>query len=303
MCPGCARTFAHKTFFDNHVSLCVTGNESEPEEEPEDEPPEDEPEEQPEEQPEDEPRIVPFYDQSDRSSLAVPSHEALGSISPSLQAEVAAVEKFVTEHCAEIIAGITHGEAPMYEPVRAHAEALRNLERTSCLLVVSTVPAVYNCFIAIELPAHLGGWRRPVRFGLWSQWLTWLGGICSVEESDSAGVAAHKRGWGIGGTVGGHGRGRGGALGPSLQARPPRRLASAGSIRLVVTVADLARGHLFGGGVGLSRRGGAQAWLGYRWHGGRPRPRPWGGAWPQFTGPPTSAVGVGRFDSACGHSG
>ena len=189
MCPGCARTFAHKTFFDNHVSLCGTGNESEPEEEPEDEPPEDEPEEQPEEQPEDEPRIVPFYDQSDRSSLAVPSHEALGSISPSLQAEVAAVEKFVTEHCAEIIAGITHGEAPMYEPVRAHAEALRNLERTSCLLVVSTVPAVYNCFIAIELPAHLGGWRRPVRFGLWSQWLTWLGGVCSVEESDSAGVA------------------------------------------------------------------------------------------------------------------
>jgi hypothetical protein len=242
VCPGCARTFAHKTFFDNHVSLCGTGNESEPEEEPEDEPPEDEPEEQPEEQPEDEPRIVPFYDQSDRSSLAVPSHEALGSISPSLQAEVAAVEKFVTEHCAEIIAGITHGEAPMYEPVRAHAEALRNLERTSCLLVVSTVPAVYNCFIAIELPAHLGGWRRPVRFGLWSQWLTWLGGICSVEESDSAGVAAHKRGWGIGGTVGGHGRGRGGALGPSLQARPPRRLASAGSIRLVVTVADLPPG-------------------------------------------------------------
>ena len=58
-----------------------------------------------------------------------------------------------------------------------------------------------------------------------------------MEESDSAGVAAHKRGWGIGGTVGGHGRGRG------------------------------------------------------------------GGAWPQFTGPPTSAVGVGRFDSACGHSG
>ena len=216
MCPGCARTFAHKTFFDNHVSLCGTGNESEPEEEPEDEPPEDEPEEQPEEQPEDEPRIVPFYDQSDRSSLAVPSHEALGSISPSLQAEVAAVEKFVTEHCAEIIAGITHGEAPMYEPVRAHAEALRNLERTSCLLVVSTVPAVYNCFIAIELPAHLGGWRRPVRFGLWSQWLTCL------QDSSCA-----------------------------------------------------------------------QAWLGRRWHSGRPRPRPYGGARLEITSQPVSAVGVG----------
>mgnify|MGYP001479838062 CR=1 FL=1 len=98
--------------------------------------------EEPEEQPEDAPRIVPFYDQSDRSSLAVPSHEALGSISPSLQAEVAAVEKFVTEHCAEIIAGIEHGEAPTYEPVRAHAEALRNLERTSCLLVLVTVLVV-----------------------------------------------------------------------------------------------------------------------------------------------------------------
>ena len=214
VCPGCARTFQRRDWFDIHVSLCV--NESEPEEEREDEPPEDEPEEQPEEQPEDEPRIVPFYDQSDRSSLKVPSHEALGSISPSLLAEVEAVENFVAEHCAEIIAGIEHGEAPTYEPVRAHAEALRNLERTSCLLVVSTVPAVYNCFIAIELPAHLGGWRRPVRFGLWSQWLT-----CLQDFSC------------------------------------------------------------------------AQAWLGRRWHSGRPRPRPYGGARLEITSQPVSAVGVG----------
>ena len=106
----------------------------------------------------------------------------------------------------------------------------------------ATAAAVRGRSAPVYKPAHLSGWRRPVRFGLWSQWLTWLGGVCSVEESDSAGVAAHKRGWGIGGTVGGHGRGRGGALGPSLQARPPRRLVSAGSIRLVVTVADLPPG-------------------------------------------------------------
>ena len=117
MCPGCARTFQRRDWFDIHVSLCV--NESEAEEEREDERPEDEPEQQPEEQPEDEPRIVPFYDQSDQSSLKVPSHEALGSISPSLLAEVEAVENFVAEHCAEIIAGIEHGEAPTYEPAQA----------------------------------------------------------------------------------------------------------------------------------------------------------------------------------------
>jgi hypothetical protein len=232
VCPGCARTYLRKDFFDHHVSLCV--NESEPEEEPEDEPPEDEPEEQPEEQPEDEPRIVPFYDQSDRSSLAVPSHEALGSISPSLQAEVAAVEKFVTEHCAEIIAGITHGEAPMYEPVRAHAEALRNLERTSCLLVVSTVPAVYNCFIASELRPSAGIHLR------------------SQLEARPAGLGGHggrwRVGWGVTGVSSVWGR----------------------------------RG-----------RAAAQAWLGYRWHGGRPRPRPCGGARLEITSQPVSAVGVG----------
>ena len=248
MCPGCARTFAHKTFFDNHVSLCV--NESEPEEEREDEPPEDEPEEQPEEQPEDEPRIVPFYDQSDRSSLKVPSHEALGSISPSLLAEVEAVENFVAEHCAEIIAGIEHGEAPTYEPVRAHAEALRNLERTSCLLVlvtvlvVCTVSAVYNCCIASELRPSAGIHLR------------------SQLEARLVGLGGHGGSWRVGWGVTG-----------------------------VSSV------------WGRRGRAAAQAWLGYRWHGGRPRPRPCGGARPQFTSPPTSAVGVGRFDSACGHSG
>ena len=43
VCPGCARTFQRRDWFDIHVSQCV--NESEPEEEREDEPPEDEPEE------------------------------------------------------------------------------------------------------------------------------------------------------------------------------------------------------------------------------------------------------------------
>ena len=248
VCPGCARTFQRRDWFDIHVSLCV--NESEPEEEREDEPPEDEPEEQPEEQPEDEPRIVPFYDQSDRSSLKVPSHEALGSISPSLLAEVEAVENFVAEHCAEIIAGIEHGEAPTYEPVRAHAEALRNLERTSCLLVlvtvlvVCTVSAVYNCCIASELRPSAGIHLR------------------SQLEARLVGLGGHGGSWRVGWGVTG-----------------------------VSSV------------WGRRGRAAAQAWLGYRWHGGRPRPRPCGGAWPQFTSPPTSAVGVGRFDSACGHSG
>ena len=184
VCPGCARTFQRRDWFDIHVSLCV--NESEPEEEREDERPEDEPEQQPEEQPEDEPRIVPFYDQSDRSSLKVPSHEALGSISPSLLAEVEAVENFVAEHCAEIIAGIEHGEAPTYEPVRAHAEALRNLERTSCLLVlvtvlvVCTVSAVYNCCIASELRPSAGIHLR------------------SQLEARPAGLGGHGGSWRVG---------------------------------------------------------------------------------------------------------
>ena len=248
VCPGCARTFQRRDWFDIHVSLCV--NESEAEEEREDERPEDEPEQQPEEQPEDEPRIVPFYDQSDRSSLKVPSHEALGSISPSLLAEVEAVENFVAEHCAEIIAGIEHGEAPTYEPVRAHAEALRNLERTSCLLVlvtvlvVCTVSAVYNCCIASELRPSAGIHLR------------------SQLEARLVGLGGHGGSWRVGWGVTG-----------------------------VSSV------------WGRRGRAAAQAWLGYRWHGGRPRPRPCGGARPQFTSPPTSAVGVGRFDSACGHSG
>ena len=219
VCPGCARTFQRRDWFDIHVSLCV--NESEPEEEREDEPPEDEPEEQPEEQPEDEPRIVPFYDQSDRSSLKVPSHEALGSISPSLLAEVEAVENFVAEHCAEIIAGIEHGEAPTYEPVRAHAEALRNLERTSCLLVlvtvlvVCTVSAVYDCCIASELRPSAGIHLR------------------SQLEARLVGLGGHGGSWRVGWGVTG-----------------------------VSSV------------WGRRGRAAAQAWLGYRWHGGRPRPRP-----------------------------
>ena len=61
----------------------------------------------------------------------------------SLLTEVAAVETFVTDHCAALIAGIEHGEALFYEPLRAHAAALRNLERMSCL--VSTVTAVCHC--------------------------------------------------------------------------------------------------------------------------------------------------------------
>ena len=40
----------------------------------------------------------------------------------------------------------------------------------------------------------------------------------------------HKRGWGVGGTVGGHGRGRTGALGSKLRANRSRQWVSARSV-------------------------------------------------------------------------
>ena len=178
----------------------------------------------------------------------------------------------------------------MYEPVRAHAEALRNLERTSCLLVVSTVPAVYNWFIASELRPSAG---IHLRLQLeahrsWRSWWVlarrrWVGGEQGKFSLGSSGSGGRT-------SVAGVSVARWEATAAAVRGRsaPVYKPAHLGGWRRPVRFGLWSQWLTC-----LQDSSCAQAWLGRRWHSGRPRPRPYGGARLEITSQPVSAVGVG----------